>query len=57
MVATKICICLSSPIQLQIIIFRFVLSTLYIGGGNPLGIQVSHFAVKSTSWLKIFIRP
>ncbi|CAD7942959.1 unnamed protein product [Amoebophrya sp. A120] len=43
MVATKICICLSSPIQLQIIAYRFVLSAIYIGGGSPLGIEAPTF--------------
>ncbi|CAD7926806.1 unnamed protein product, partial [Amoebophrya sp. A25] len=43
MVATKICICLSSPIQLQIIAYRFMLSAIYIGGGLPLGIEAPTF--------------
>ncbi len=43
MVATKICICLASPIQLQIIMWRFVLSSIYIGGGSPLGIEAPTF--------------
>jgi H+/Cl- antiporter ClcA len=43
MIATKICICLSSPIQLQILVYRFVLSSIYIGGGSPLGIEAPTF--------------
>lgn len=39
MIATRICVSLGAPLRFEVVLYRFVLSSLYMGGGNPLGAE------------------
>lgn len=39
MIATRICVSLGAPLRFEVVVYRFALSSLYMGGGNPLGAE------------------
>eukprot|EP00397_Hematodinium_sp_SG-2012_P001773 GEMP01001778.1.p1 GENE.GEMP01001778.1~~GEMP01001778.1.p1 ORF type:complete len:949 (+),score=157.28 GEMP01001778.1:343-3189(+) len=39
MIATRICVSLGAPLRFEVVLYRFALSSLYMGGGNPLGAE------------------